>query len=502
MITADAGNEQSAQPILTEAVENYEALSLKALPYDALRASGQGRRQLYAKAVPDAQPDARWLSFGLLQPRTRFRTNPNSGRSKWSHPVPRRKSRRAPNLGRRSRLAFSFIPLTIHAGLQTSAGLNDILAWRGQGERSMPDQIPPWQFFGIALGALAAAGSIAYTSFQFGRSFQGRKNREARAKIERLTDAISEKLLLWNRQPIVKPEHYARWFLGSIPIILVANLKGGVGKTTLVANLAAYFDQKGYRVLLLDLDYQGSLSLKLLNAAEIYEYESRIEEFLRGERKLQSQGDFELLRRAPMELRPIMPNTKLVTAAYEFFDQENRLMLDWLLSENSGEIRYNLATYLLDPRFQKDFKIVIIDAPPRLTTGFVNALCASTHLLIPSILDRLSTQAVSNLLAQIRELKSELFPNLNLLGVVPTMVTNNRGLTARETRVLDGLRASGAKAWGSDFFVFENQAIPRRAAIANAAGIDVAFLRDDDVRGIFSKFGEAIEQRLSLHQKL
>jgi chromosome partitioning protein len=203
-----------------------------------------------------------------------------------------------------------------------------------------------------------------------------------------------------------------------------------------------------------------------------------------------------------MELRPKLSSTKLVTAAYEFFDQENRLMLDWLLSDNFSEIRYNLASYLLDKRLQREYRIIIIDAPPRLTTGFVNALCASTHLLIPSILDRLSTQAVTNLLAQMRALKPDLFPSLELLGVVPTMVSNSKGLTARESRVLDSLREGGAKAWGADFFVFENQAIPRRAAIANAAGVDVAFLQDDDVRGIFSRFGEAIEQRLSQHRKL
>src|SRR3954453_1745014 len=50
------------------------------------------------------------------------------------------------------------------------------------------------------------------------------------------------------------------------PVILVANLKGGVGKSTLVANLAAYFKEADKRVLVIDGDYQGSLSNMLLTA--------------------------------------------------------------------------------------------------------------------------------------------------------------------------------------------------------------------------------------------
>ena len=55
------------------------------------------------------------------------------------------------------------------------------------------------------------------------------------------------------------------------PIFSLVNLKGGVGKTTITANLAVAMSQHGWRVLVVDLDYQGSLSQVLLSGKELNE---------------------------------------------------------------------------------------------------------------------------------------------------------------------------------------------------------------------------------------
>ena len=73
---------------------------------------------------------------------------------------------------------------------------------------------------------------------------------------------------LWCMHPPRKPVNYDAGMRGrrKNPVIMVANLKGGVGKTTLTANLAAHFSAQGLRVLLIDVDYQGSLSNMMLMA--------------------------------------------------------------------------------------------------------------------------------------------------------------------------------------------------------------------------------------------
>src|SRR5262249_11933995 len=64
----------------------------------------------------------------------------------------------------------------------------------------------------------------------------------------------------WSRPVETRFEDYQRRIADSIPILLFGNQKGGVGKSTLVSNVAAAFANRGERVLTVDLDYQGSHS--------------------------------------------------------------------------------------------------------------------------------------------------------------------------------------------------------------------------------------------------
>jgi chromosome partitioning protein len=143
------------------------------------------------------------------------------------------------------------------------------------------------------------------------------------------------------------------------------------------------------------------------------------------------------------------------------------------------------------------FDIVLIDAPPRLTSGTVNALCASTHLLIPTVFDKLSAEAVGTFLNGVQVLKTHLNPMIELLGVVGTLTFKQTALNDREQQAKNIAIAEVQRTWSANPCFF-NRHIPRREAIATAAGESVAYFTDHTVKRWFDELGQEVLERLSL----
>ena len=78
----------------------------------------------------------------------------------------------------------------------------------------------------------------------------------------------------------------------------------------------------------------------------------------------------------------------------EFADLENRLMARWHAGLSGDDVRYRLRHALHTRDLREHYDVVLIDCPPRLTTGCVNALAASDYVLIPVLLEETSTEAV------------------------------------------------------------------------------------------------------------
>lgn len=305
---------------------------------------------------------------------------------------------------------------------------------------------------------------------------------------------IPEEKTIWEREPI--SPIYPLWGeRENLPIITVANMKGGVGKTTLVANLAARFQRDSDRpVLVIDFDYQGSLSETFAKQAERSQEAMRAHTLLFGE-----LGDADALTHArPLALG--LEKVEYYPARYEFATIENNLMIDWVEQPEAGDIRYRLCKYLRSQQFQKHYSMVLIDCPPRLTTGTINALCASTHLLIPTKLDEMSAEAAIYFLQQIQRMKNSLFPRLSVIGVVPTMTNEAERLSDYEERARDRIMLFGEHQLGrADLLLMESR-IPNKLDIGRFAGAGVAYLRRPAIRPIFDRLAEDMKRRIDAHR--
>ena len=198
---------------------------------------------------------------------------------------------------------------------------------------------------------------------------------------------------LWLAIPPVPPPGYPHRLKSSIPIYTLANLKGGVGKTTIAIGLAAHFanpfgapGRKSERVLLIDLDFQGSLSSMALTISDRIPEEggtSRATKLISGSA---TPTDLMHMRQRVKGLDNLThgSDTKLyaIPAYYDLAQAENRLMVEWLIGDSSADIRYHLADILLSDEVQRRYDRIIIDAPPRLSSAHVQALSTSTHVLI------------------------------------------------------------------------------------------------------------------------
>lgn len=352
-----------------------------------------------------------------------------------------------------------------------------------------------------ALIVLSVLSVVGYTALRYLGRLLGqvwcflRSRRRALRAVgrERTKDGPREGRGVWVTEPIEWPETYKRDVDGA-KVLVVANLKGGVGKTTLAANIAAFLAQDPSwkkNVLIIDLDYQGSASSMALPD---------------NDRWLPPPGQDSVATRAISgDLEPAIfvccaketkqePRLKVVTAHYDLAQADNRLLVEWLLQcrqraarklryaiadllygkfFRTKDVRYNLADLLHSDAVRTAFDLVIIDCPPRLTTGMVQALCAGSHLLVPTILDRPSAEAVVSLFEQLEALKKgRICPHLRYVGVVATKYREGFvAAMAAELRIRDDLRARGIQTGLLPAVCF----IPQTVALVREADEGIAY---------------------------
>ncbi len=182
-------------------------------------------------------------------------------------------------------------------------------------------------------------------------------------------------------------------------IITVANQKGGVGKTTTAINLSAAVANKGFRTLLIDLDPQANSSMSYIDVRQV----------------TRSMYDVLVSEELPLD-EVVVP-----TPVENLYVAPSRIALAKLESKLIGELDgpFRLKDKMKDVASKYDY--ILIDTPPTLGMITVNALVASTHVLVPIQSSYFALEGTDDLLETIEKIKARPNPNLQLLGVVITM---------------------------------------------------------------------------------
>ena len=232
-------------------------------------------------------------------------------------------------------------------------------------------------------------------------------------------------------------------------VLVVANQKGGVGKTTTAINLGTALAAVGEKVLLIDSDPQGNASTGL--GVGRAQRKNTLYDVLMGEKPLL---DAVVKTSVPgLDLTPSDPD--LSGVELELGQQARR--------------SFKLRDALAPLRDARSYTYVLIDCPPSLNLLTVNAMAAADAVLVPLQCEFFALEGLSQLMRTIDLVRGSLNPGLELQGVVLTMYDRRNALSGQvasdvrghfgdavyETLIPRNVRVSEAPSFGKPVLVYD-----------------------------------------------
>ena len=233
---------------------------------------------------------------------------------------------------------------------------------------------------------------------------------------------------------------------GSPRILAVANQKGGVGKTTTAINLGTAMAAIGECVLIIDMDPQGNASTGLGISHD--------------ERKIST---FDILMDPNIVTQSLLatavPGLLLMPSTLDLLGVENELA-----GAPDRAFRLKQAIELIKNvqintgNETKPFDYIIIDCPPSFNLLTINAMAAAQSVLVPVQAEFFALEGLSQLTNAITEFREMLNPNLEIMGIVLTMVDSRTNLSKDVAKQVSSV-------FGKKLY---NSVIPRNVSVSEA----------------------------------
>jgi chromosome partitioning protein len=230
-------------------------------------------------------------------------------------------------------------------------------------------------------------------------------------------------------------------------IIVVANQKGGVGKTTTTINLSASLASLGKQVLVIDMDPQGNATSGF--GVDKNEVENSVYELLLGLKSV----DECLMPKVFKNLSLIPSNINLAAAEMELIEIERR--------------EYLLRDILADISDRYDY--IFVDCPPSLSLLTINSLCAADSLIIPVQCEYYALEGLTQLFQTVQLVMERLNEKMVIEGLLFTMYDQRTNLSQE---VVENVKEN------VDIYVFKS-IIPRNIRLAEAPSYGLPVIEYD-----------------------
>ncbi len=206
--------------------------------------------------------------------------------------------------------------------------------------------------------------------------------------------------------------------LAAMRVLVLANQKGGVGKTTTAINLGTALAAMGERVLIVDLDPQGNASTGLGIGRDERKFSTY--DVLNGDASLKA-----VLRETGVPRLSIAPSTlDLVGLELEIAGRPDRAYCLKKALTTLAEEQTELPP-------EERFTYVLVDCPPSLNLLTMNAMAAAHSVVVPLQCEFFALEGLSQLLNTVEQVRNTLNPELTIHGIVLTMFDQRNSLATQ-----------------------------------------------------------------------